>query len=69
MLHRNRTILCAVLALLVLSLCACQAQSEHSGASASAPTSQETGDQIVRNTGDGSLCSCPYFDLRFKSQK
>lgn len=47
MLHRNRTILCAVLALLVLSLCACQAQSEHSGASASAPTSQETGDQIV----------------------
>lgn len=44
---RNRAILCAILILLLLAFCACQAQNEQSGGSASTPTSQETGGQIV----------------------
>lgn len=47
MLHRNRAILYVVLALLLLTFCACESQSEQSGASASTPTSQETGNPIV----------------------
>lgn len=47
MLHRNRTILYVVLALLLLSLCACESQSGQSGAPASTSASQETGNPIV----------------------